>query len=193
MPSPPKGKRVRTNDRPGLIGKQGRRSKAEVAADKAAKVAKATIATTTEKRALTELAELELEQAKTGTARCEAVIHRYRTNDEDHDRLQAEADTGEDLTGLIDKEMEVFDDDDDGSDSESSASDDDDVESGGKKGMSKKVSYTKSLVKGHSENIYIEARSQKESAVGKGRSQEEGHSTDEKSYGKKAVSHMLDV
>jgi hypothetical protein len=147
IPSPPKGKRVRTNDRPRLIGKRGHRSKAEMAADKAAKAAKATIATATEERALTELAELELEQAKMSTARREAVIHQYRTNDEDHDRLQAEMDTGEDLTGLIDKEMEAFDDDDseDGSDSGLSASDEDGVESGAKKGMSKKVSYIPSF------------------------------------------------
>jgi hypothetical protein len=134
MPSPPKGKRVRTNDHPGLVGKQGRRSKAEMAAEKAAKAAEAAEATATEKRVLTELAELELEQVKMDTARREAVIYRQPAakasiGTPDEDSLQAEMDTGEDLTGLIDEEMEVFEDDDDRSES----TDEDEDESGAKK------------------------------------------------------------
>jgi hypothetical protein len=155
MPSPPKGKRVRTNDHPGLVGKQGRRSKAEMAAEKAAKAAKATIATTTEKRVLTELAELELEQVKMDTTRREAVIRRQpaakvSTGTPDEDSLQAEMDTGEDLTGLIDEEMEAFVDDNDGSESSNEGDD----ESAARE-MIKKVSYTnlKSSVTGHS--LYI--------------------------------------
>ena len=57
--SSPKEKRVWTNNHPGLIGKKGHHTKAEVAAEKAAKEAKETTATATEEMVLTELAEIE--------------------------------------------------------------------------------------------------------------------------------------
>jgi hypothetical protein len=147
MPSLPKGKRVRTNDHPGLIGKQGHRSKAEVAAEKVAKVAKVTIATATEQRVLTELAELELEQEKMDTAQREVIIHRRpatkaSTDTPGEDSLQADINTSEDLTELIDEEMEKFDNSDDESDEDDDETDEDDDELGAKKGVTKKVSYT---------------------------------------------------
>lgn len=137
MPSPPKEKRVRTNDHPGLIGKKGRRTKAEVAAEKAAKEAKETIAAATEDRALTKLAEIELEQEKIESTRRKAVIHKHPatkaavdTPGEDSIQL-ADMDTGEDLTELMDEEMKEIDDDE-------SDQDDDEMDSE----RVKKVSYT---------------------------------------------------
>jgi hypothetical protein len=146
MPSPPKGKRARTNDRPGLIGKRKRRTKAEVAAEKAAKVNKATIAATTEKRILTELAEIELEQEKMANLQRKAVIHfqvepaadaSTGTGTLAADESELEMVTSEDLTELIDEEMERF--VDDGDDGGSDGSSTEDNKSGPKKGI-KKVS-----------------------------------------------------
>jgi hypothetical protein len=135
MPSPPKGKRVQTNDHPGLIGKKTRRTKAEVAAENAAKEAKETADAATEERVLTKLAEIELEQEKTEAVRRKAVIHKHSAIRDSvgtpgEDSVQADMDTGEDLTELMDEEMKEIDEDE-------SDQDNDEIT-----GRVKKVSYT---------------------------------------------------
>ena len=129
MPSPAKEKRAHTNDHPGLIDKKGRRTKAEVAAENAAKKAKETAAAATEERVLTRLAEIELEQEKMEVIQCKAVIHKHSAmkasvGTPGEDSVQVNMDTGEDLTELIDEEMKEIDDDDD--DDDESDQDDDD-------------------------------------------------------------------
>jgi hypothetical protein len=61
-PVSPKGPRKRTNEHPGLIGKKPRRTKAEVAAEKAAKAAKAKALEVTKAEAMASLATIEMDQ-----------------------------------------------------------------------------------------------------------------------------------
>jgi len=136
--SSPKEKRVWTNDHPGLIGKKRCCTKAELAAENAAKEAKETATTASEERVLTELAEIEIEQEKTEAIRCKAVIHSAMKASKSagtpgEDSVQVNIDMGEDLMELMDKEMKEVDDDDE--------SDQDDDE-GTVQERVKKVSYT---------------------------------------------------
>ena len=64
MPSPVTEKQPRSNNHPGLIGKRGRRTKTEVAAEKAAKETEAAIAAASREQVMDTLAEIEIEQAE---------------------------------------------------------------------------------------------------------------------------------
>ena len=155
MPSPPNGKRARTNDHPGLVVKRKRRTKAEMAAEKATKADKANIAAAAEEKILTELAEIELEQEKMNALQRKAVIRAQPAADtstgmgtaDGLDEVEMVIAEAEDLTDLIDKEIEGFVDDDD--DDEGSIADE--TELGPKKGMAKGVSSIKCLLTGHGE------------------------------------------
>jgi hypothetical protein len=85
MPPPTTEKRVRTNDHPGLIVKNVRRSKAEVAADKATKEAKAAIAAADDEKAFARLAGIELEQENTEKTRRKAVVRKQPASHKHHD------------------------------------------------------------------------------------------------------------
>ena len=73
--TPPKGPRKRTNERPGLIGKKKRRTKAEIAAEKAAKeAAKAAKVAEAKEEATARLAMMEVDQEDTEAERHQRVL-----------------------------------------------------------------------------------------------------------------------
>lgn len=65
--TPPKGPRKQTNERPGLIGKKRRRTKEEVAAERAAKEAEVQAAAEAKVDAVASLAKMELDQEQQET------------------------------------------------------------------------------------------------------------------------------
>jgi hypothetical protein len=71
-----KGPRKRTNEHPGLIGKKPRRTKAEVAAEKAAKEAKAKALEVTKAEAMASLATIEMDQECAEADQCRRIIRR---------------------------------------------------------------------------------------------------------------------
>jgi hypothetical protein len=131
MPPPAMEKRARTNDHPGLIGKRGRRTRADIAADKVAKEAEAALAAATRERTMTELAEMELEQEEREARRRKAIIWHLDTVNASSpptgDGNQVTVDVGEDLTNIIDEEMAQGLGDDD-SDESAGDQEDDDIE-----------------------------------------------------------------
>jgi hypothetical protein len=74
--TPPKGRRKRTNECLGLIGKAGRRTKEEVAAQKAEKEAKAEAAAVAKADAVARLAEMEMDQEHAVVVQCQRVLRR---------------------------------------------------------------------------------------------------------------------
>ncbi|KAI9452026.1 hypothetical protein F5148DRAFT_1289806 [Russula earlei] len=74
--TPPKGPRKRTNERPGLIGKKGRRTQQEIAAERAAKEVKTKAEAAARVEAVAGLVDLELEQEHEETMRRQCVLHR---------------------------------------------------------------------------------------------------------------------
>jgi hypothetical protein len=72
----PKGPRKRTNEHPGLIGKKTRRTKAEVAAEKAAKEAKAKALQVKKAEAMASLATMEMDQESTEAEQRRRIIRR---------------------------------------------------------------------------------------------------------------------
>lgn len=74
--TPPKEPRKRTNERPGLIVKKKRRTKAEIAAEQAAKEARARDEAAAKAMALTGLVNIELEQEQEEAMRRKYVLRR---------------------------------------------------------------------------------------------------------------------
>jgi hypothetical protein len=114
MSPPATKKRVPTNNHPGLIGKKTRRSKAEIAADKAIKESEAAIAAAVEEKTLTRLAEIELEQESMEKIRLEEIIRKRphcapaaATNITDSDAAQGDVSHGDNPTSMnVDSEVE---------------------------------------------------------------------------------------
>jgi hypothetical protein len=147
MPPPATKKRVPTNAHPGLIGKKTRRSKAEMAADRAKKEAEAAIAAAVDEKTLTRLAEIEMEQAEAEKIRLKEIIRKQpaaATNTADSEASQEDGgsdssagmdiDSYEDLSHL----MNVDDSDDSGDDNDLN----DDSDSETEREAAKKVTLT---------------------------------------------------
>ena len=138
MPPPATKKRVPTNNHPGLIDKKTRRSKADVAAEKAIKESKAAIAAAVDEKILARLAEIEMEQESTEKKRLEEIIRKRpaaATMTDTTDAAQGDVsgnptgmdvDSDEDLSQLMmdvdnSGDSESDDDQSDGSDTEKEA------------------------------------------------------------------------
>lgn len=74
--TPPKGPRKRTNEHPGLIGKNGRRTKKEVEAERAAKEANVKAVAAARVDAIAGLVDIELVQKRQETMRRQQVLRR---------------------------------------------------------------------------------------------------------------------
>ena len=129
MPPPATKKRVQTNSHPGLIGKKTRRTKAEIAADKAIKESEAAIAAAVEEKTLVRLADIELEQERAEKTRLQGIIRKRpaaATNTTDawedgNPTGMMDVDSAEDLTHLMDVDDSGDSDCDDDDQSESDA------------------------------------------------------------------------
>jgi hypothetical protein len=136
MPPPATKRRVRTNNHPGLIGKKTRRTKAEIAADKAIKESEAAITAAVEEKTLARLTEIELEQESAEKTRLKEIIRKRpaaatnttdATQSDDNPTGMMEVDSDENLSHLLDVDDSGNSDDDkdqsdtDGSDTEKEA------------------------------------------------------------------------
>jgi hypothetical protein len=117
--TPPKGPRKRTNERPGLIVKKRRRTKDEIAAEKAAKEAKAKAMAAARDNAVRGLANMELDQEHDEAMRRQHVL-RHQPSFLDVAASVAASSSGEDFDwGSVDnvKETDEMDVDSDSTDS----------------------------------------------------------------------------